>query len=556
MDLIFEKIFFGKYSKSTIAVLLLYVFLSLLLFQFLKYVIAQDEIPYITIALKYQNGNFKEAVNGIWSPLISWMLVPFLVFKINPLFAFKILQIIIGGLTLFFASKLLNIFTNNVLSRIICLSALSIIIIYFVYFTATPDLLLALFSMVYIYILLKNNFSFGVSQAIIIGIIGALIYFSKAYGFPFFIMHFTIISFIIFFRSKERRKEILRYYLITMLVFGILCSAWVVALSNKYGNINYTLSGKYNYNFAGPKYKGIQSSRIEHLYPPANDSAVSYWEDPSFLIPADWSPFASWDNFKYQLTLIVTNTKQIIYYLAPFIILSSLLFIFFRNKKEIIKNKKVLFLGFTFFVYIGGLLLIMIQERFLVLPLILIVIFLSFLLSKCLEIFEKIRPTHIILVSFILLFMVAKPFYSIIKNINMGKSVYKLSYKIKNDLNLNGNIASMTDVPLAEDWAYTTDIAFINNLKYYGELNRHMSKAQLTEELKKYNIDYFFVWDGVKEFVQPQFSELADYKIDASPMINNGLLKNLAVKIFKIFRMQKEKIRYNEDVSIFKVNVQ
>src|SRR5687767_10061499 len=81
--------------------LVIYLLFAVLLYPFLKYYVdSADTLQYITIAKNYSTGNFADAINSFWSPLITWLLVPFILLGIEPVFAFKILQVIIGVFTL------------------------------------------------------------------------------------------------------------------------------------------------------------------------------------------------------------------------------------------------------------------------------------------------------------------------------------------------------------------------------------------------------------------------------------------------------------------------
>jgi hypothetical protein len=40
--------------------------------------VGPDASAYLTIARKYNAGDFHNAVNGYWSPLLSWLIAPFL----------------------------------------------------------------------------------------------------------------------------------------------------------------------------------------------------------------------------------------------------------------------------------------------------------------------------------------------------------------------------------------------------------------------------------------------------------------------------------------------
>ena len=81
--------------------LFFYFLIGLLFLHFFQYYVVTDIVPYVTIAQKYLQGDIINAVNGIWGVLVSWLLVPFLFIGIKSIIAFKLLNLLIGGLTLF-----------------------------------------------------------------------------------------------------------------------------------------------------------------------------------------------------------------------------------------------------------------------------------------------------------------------------------------------------------------------------------------------------------------------------------------------------------------------
>ena len=56
----------------------LYIILFFLLFPYYQYVVDIDAVSYINVAERVAKGEYYHSVNGYWSPLISWILVPFL----------------------------------------------------------------------------------------------------------------------------------------------------------------------------------------------------------------------------------------------------------------------------------------------------------------------------------------------------------------------------------------------------------------------------------------------------------------------------------------------
>src|ERR1035438_5940259 len=79
-------------------VLVTYIILGIFLFRYYQYQINFDETVYITIAKSYMTGSFYVSINDYWSPLISWLLTPFMLFAKTPVAALqsaKILSLII-----------------------------------------------------------------------------------------------------------------------------------------------------------------------------------------------------------------------------------------------------------------------------------------------------------------------------------------------------------------------------------------------------------------------------------------------------------------------------
>ena len=61
-----------------ISAIVIYCAAGFALLPFFRYQINPDGISYISIAQKYLIGDIDNAINGHFSPLFSWLLVPFL----------------------------------------------------------------------------------------------------------------------------------------------------------------------------------------------------------------------------------------------------------------------------------------------------------------------------------------------------------------------------------------------------------------------------------------------------------------------------------------------
>src|SRR4030042_2557729 len=53
------------------------------------YVSNIDLLSYISLSQRYLHGSLRDAVNAYWSPLFSWLLLPFLLLPVEPVIAAK-----------------------------------------------------------------------------------------------------------------------------------------------------------------------------------------------------------------------------------------------------------------------------------------------------------------------------------------------------------------------------------------------------------------------------------------------------------------------------------
>ena len=86
---------------TLVLAVILYLGICLFFIGSYQHQIYPDGVSYVSIAKKYFVGDYAHAVNGLWSPLIIWLLVPFYYLHIEPTLGFKILEMVIGLFALF-----------------------------------------------------------------------------------------------------------------------------------------------------------------------------------------------------------------------------------------------------------------------------------------------------------------------------------------------------------------------------------------------------------------------------------------------------------------------
>jgi len=487
--------------------LIVYLLLSAILFNFFKYSALQDLISYLSISQKYYNGDFSNAINGVWGPLLSWLMIPLNYINLNPIISFKFLQILIGALTILSITKFLDFFGfQKVLKNYLILSSI-LIIEYYVYLTGTPDLLFACIVIYLILLFLKwdlNKIKFSIYS----GLLGVLLYFAKPFGFPYFIILFVLFNVLFYWLINKKVNIVnLRNTFIGLFVFGILSLPWIYLISIKYERVTFSTGGEYNFAIVGPQYESKHIPRIEKLYKPVNNTAASYWEDPTFLIAEKWNPFSSIDNFLHLTKIVFQNTVQSIFLFLKFSPL-LLLFLFLESPKKVFGEPRIKLIVFVGLVYMSGIVLLFIDQRFLIhLRIILLVItgvYAASILNK-LKLNTLFKTLALI---FLMISLSAQPIYSLIKHLNYGKDIFRIADITQKSYDIHGNIASISANPLDEDWGSTLTISYLLNSKYFGEVDSKLDQNAIYTELKKYKVSYLFVWDLELDFKHQCFIKI------------------------------------------------
>lgn len=487
-------------SRFFLIVLLLFFILGLFLLKRFAYLLSPDEISYLSIAQKYLNGNFGQAINGGWSPLFSWLLAPWLIFIVNPLLAAKALGLTIGGLTLGAAYRLFLFFGLDRTVKKILLLCLSPLTLFFSLYLATPDLLFLCLLLFYFNVIFKNeNYGERKSQGILCGLLGALIYLSKAYGLPFFLAHFILFNLLYYFTNQagETRKKILFNFFSGLTVFFILSGGWIGLISFKYHRLTIGTASAYNYAFVGAG--SADHPFFQGLIPPPNPTAVSAWEDFSYIKIKPWQPFASPADFVYELKNIFKNMMKAGAILSSFsplalsVIFAYFLYLLFivRPFNKTIGQNKSLYLFITFCLYLAGYLLIRFEARYLWLLNLFLLLMAAELLSFFLLYKNIAAKGKKILLGLFLIIFISVPlinFYYLEKAASVSRELNLLSRRLEKEFAVSGKIAS------SGFWAKTLYLAYYSGWRYYGVVPGSLTSDRLTAELKKYKIDYYFAW--------------------------------------------------------------
>jgi len=455
----------------------IYFIIGSILFNHYKYQINPDAVEYISIAIKYSNGEFWNAVNGYRSPLLSVLLIPFLQLPLEPVFILKILNLIIGAgclAALIHISKKTN---PDSVTHILFLISLIPIILLFVFSITTPDILSALF------IILAFNLITGgrmkLKNAILLGIIIAFAYFAKQYNLAFLIILIFVISVFKVIINRRDHKKIIMFFIISVGTAIVLAAPWFILLSIKYGNFTIGTAGIWSLKFTGP---GIQENArmiSTHLHP--INSPTGFVLDDFSILTGDLKY-----NFdiNYYISIIIKNLTDYFQSIDRFnITIFYIFFIIFYNRTGYIESfKKYIFL----ILYIAGYSIIVFQYRY-INGLVLIVFYMiASDLWKVKDFFLKRKNIHLY---YLMIFIVcisftfhSMSFFRSTYNSYTGREYYELAEQVE-DMDISGNIAASSK---------GRSIMYIT---YYNrDKLRYFGTTKIEQELIDYDIDYYFVY--------------------------------------------------------------
>lgn len=475
----------NKADIRLLAVISIYFLIGLFLLKNFLYQINPDGVDYIIIAESYFLGNFSDAINSYWSPLLSWLLVPFLFFgqtPLNEILYSKIISLTVGCITLIGLRYLSYRFEMNEIIRTVLLLTSIPIILSLALGIITPDLLTVCILVFYLYFIFDPDYYKSYNNAIYCGILGAIAYFSKSFVFPFFLIHFLVFNIFHYLPlAKNQRKCVIKNFILGIFVFLIISGVWVAVISEKENKLTFGTSGEVNYALIGPLSNGPV-----HLF-------KGFDKPGNTVVNPKWSPFDSWPNLKLQLEITWHNflNELSTYQLFSFFSITILLIYFllcFKPFKTLIKDRNILYPVTTVTLLSAIYLPVLVEVRYLWLVYVLLLLMAGFLIHKVFETKLINEVGKIILLLIVAASFAYMPVSFLIQDININKDLYYSSLELKDQYNIQGNVASN------DQFDTTKLMSFYMDTKYYGEAQTNITDTELKNDLKELKIDYYFVW--------------------------------------------------------------
>ena len=479
-------------SKHLLLFLAIYTSLFFILFPGYRYVIDPDATGYFSVAEQFAKGNLHNSINGIWSPLGSWLLTPFIKLNFDEILSAKYLNGFYGFLSLIAFFYLIKKFKIRFFIALGIMTGAVLLIVHFTFYRLFGDLLELLLMLLYLNIICSKKFGTTYKGMLLAEFIGGIAFYAKSYAFYFVLIHLPIA--IYFSGGKNlKRKLSLSFLKKSFTAIFALCltvSFWIITLNLKYGHF---ILGQQN--ISGSLSPAYTQPRVV-FYPPPFADAYSIFDDISYEQINNITPFTNAKIFVAQIKLLLFNALKTIehfndfsFVFIPIIVLSTFL-IAARFKSFSNQNNLTILLSFIF-IWLSGFLFFHSEPRYLWIVslsvLILAAVLLSFLIDnysfnkKYLYVFS-----FVIIISFYLY-----PLTELKNQYGSGKNYFEIVAALKQN-NIKGNVLFSNQS--SEDFSESVIINYLAKCRHYGPFTTDYTTQEIVNAIKEYHINYFILY--------------------------------------------------------------
>ncbi len=476
----------------------LYVFCCVLLLPlYINYIDAADAIQYLELSREYAGRGFQN-VSSYWSPLLSVLLIPFVHAKLNLVAGMKIIQCLAS---LYIYSFSLHSLQQNQPTRILRIAyaiTLAILLLSYALLWGTPDLLFLALLLKTITVISGKKEKSRLPQWLVLGILGALLYFTKAIGFYVFIVLCLIFAVM---KYREEKKGVIFLHLVAaFLTFLLLLSPWVYAISKQEGKLNIGTAADYNRNILSPALNPDVYGELQH--PMSKDTLIaapsgysSSWISPDKYTIKKWQPLEGKENLHWYKKIVWRNLQSIrsFYFGADaglFLLLGMVLLLLFTNRPQLFtllkayKNYLLVALVLTM-----GYSLIFVQPRYLWWNEWLILLLAAGVIHI---IYHWHKAAGILLLILTFGTAIYQPLKELYIHSLEGKEIKTLAENNK----ISGNIITLHSA-LKDDYTVGTAIAYYSGSQYLGRLDlAKRNAAQLMQQLNIHQVNWIIAMEN------------------------------------------------------------
>ena len=465
--------------------ILLFAGLFFLLYPLYQYILDDDGIGYAMVTKRLAAGDFFNAINGYWSPLHSWIALPFHVTGLDLLTSFRASNFLIGIMTLAVIDRLTARIELNKKRKLLILLVSIPALLYMCFYQLAADILFCLLFLLYIHVCAAGDVFARSGKIILCAFIAFLAYLSKAYAFPLFIGHFICWQYWLSKRSllPDRKKRFTRNLIIGLSVFFLLSLPWIIALHYKYDTWTFGYSGRLNLSWQVMPQQVIK----DHFFiaPHLPDSPTP-WEDPYFAQGELYSSFSNAAIFLKQLKVIIHNIFELITalneltFLSMGVLMAMLLYVF--------KTRSAMMLLFLLSVTLlpVGYLFIHIEQRFLWPATFILLICGVYLLSVLFHTYQFHFIARLLSWSILIASFLMTPMNNLQDMAGSGRAEFRLS-EVMNSIDKKQIMASNH-----EFYSQMRKAAFLSGNQYYEINNHNHTDQELKEAISESVINYYY----------------------------------------------------------------
>ena len=450
-----------------------------------------DMISYLSIANEYFAGHWRDAINTFWSPLISWLVAVGMTTHIPPYPLMRVLVTLSGLVGLAAIRRLaLRLGLREEMCAGVTLIA-AIMLSSYAMLVPGPDFISICLLILYLNCICTD----GPDRRrnwLLAGVIGALLYLTKAYMFSFVIAHLIVSTTFRLWSPIERsaRRKVLTNCLGAICCLLIVSGPWLVVISLTAGHPLLSAAGGWNYAKAQ-----MDPHWFPHLtrglFPPANPSAVSVWEDPGRMPLPPWNPLSSAKSAQRQIDVAARNVLYFVYFAVRASVLSIVIVPVFawmtlrRIPKEQLNSWRCLLAAYAIYP-LGYILISLGEERYIWIENVLLL-----LMGACIADFIW---THRAGARWLVASIIAaglsfwcEPFATLIYHWGQRHDLHLVAESLR-DMKLSGNVASNGQ------WEESLYLCYDLGLQYYG-IPKNERPADVERDLQEYKIKYLFFWN-------------------------------------------------------------
>jgi hypothetical protein len=447
-----------------------------------QYNLDSDCVAYLTHANSAANGDFQRSVNGLWSPLNGWFLVPFIQKGMNAWQAAQWLNAFIGMGVLFVLHLLFKqwIFSRKPLA--VATFTLSLILPVLCFYQMFGDLLSMFFLAMYLYLLVRVN-QWKFLHTCLAALIAGIAFYAKAYSVAWFGLHFFLFCTFLYVQKVWSIRQAMFHLFLAASVVLVLILPWSILLYQKYHHFSLTgHAGTLNMSWFINSGKTFRED-IQLLIPPVCEGSPSFWEDPYLSQGELSSPFSSGLHFLKWIRRIVYNIILLfgclseIHVLSWIILILSVHLLYLRRGKFEPKLWVLISAAITIPL---GYLMVALETRYIWLEIPIVMILGLFLLDHYIHSRFKIVFVGLFFMGFLIY-----PLRSLDFMKDKNKSLFETAAQLK-EQGIQGKMTSN-----ASDAGSMWVIAYLSQSSFYSIEQSEYTLTTLKEEMTRYKVKYF-----------------------------------------------------------------